>query len=955
MENYRKEGDRPLIKSKTKIKKEKIIMKKTFKTLISVILAIIMTMSVMITPISASEGEVELDISNETKFDWGDTVTFNIVIKNNTDSRITNVDLVSEAKGMSEYFDETEDSVGRIDYITPGATRTVEVKYATESISGISSFFRGISTFFSQLFSRFSRSYAYTEKIKVGFSNVTFGIDVDYEVAPPTTSGNVNLDDPDPDVEIYSFETDTYDILIGETKTVTFTSEIFSNIELEDNAVKVIDEDNNTVGTMNDNGVNGDVTADDGIYTLKVALSSNEKKTVEYFSTVNGLVSDGITVGYYKHYSSEELAELTQVITTVENTASKYLDDEGFLIEGELDNAMNDLIAALNRMDCVESYTIDGYSIKIILTNGTSYIYSFSKSGTDSVGSVSSVQPYKFDENRPYNSYLQGLSDVATDGSARIIDDEFEDYSFNSATTGDTLNINNDRNYDRHEVTLDALKTIINSDIVTWHGHGGYDSDIGSFMAIGEMYSEDIYSAYEDDFNAERIITVSGGRLAITGGFIQKYAGNLSGHIFYMGTCSSSRDMEDGRENNWELASEFNKKGAIAIGNTDTIDTDYNTHMEAAIYNRMCQTKDSGEYYSLGEALSYARGVYGNDDGDARVEIYPKTSTAQNFRLHEVEKGNLAGVIKDASTGSSINNALIRIYKDGDLIASTRTDWSGTYNLAVPAGDYVLKVSAGSFKTAKMAVTVRANVTTYNETFLLIFNGLSAGYANGSTINAITGQLLPNVSINIRNSWNNQQGQIIQTITSNENGYYEVSLPAGLYTFECYKDGYITTYKNVIVFVYDYGSQDISVAPELGEGYYRVVLTWGENPHDLDSHLFGTTDEYSYRVYYGSKNAYNTNGDFVANLDVDDTSSYGPETTTFFVESDAKYEFYVDWYSGYGTWASSGGKVEVYNGAYLINTYYVPSVDNNYGSWKVFSIEDGVYTSHNIIQSNDIY
>ncbi len=930
--------------------KGNLIMKKSFKTIISVILAIIMTMSVMITPISASEGEVELDISNETKFDWGDTVTFNIVIKNNTDSRITNVDLVSEAKGMSEYFDETEDSVGMIDYITPGATRTVEVKYATESISGISSFFRGISTFFSQLFSRFSRSYAYTEKIKVGFSNVTFGIDVDYEVAPPTTSGNVNLDDPDPEVEIYSFATDTYDILIGETKTVTFTSEIFSNIELEDSAVTVIDEDNNTIGTMNDNGANGDITADDGIYTLKVALSSNEVGGKKYYSSVRNVLSNDLTIGFYRNFTDSDFANYEYVSNEIEIAISPFIDDNGYIIEGKEQEAIDAIETALDkqkREGRVVSYTANELEYEITLVDDFVFSYMLMQAGQESgVGSCELVTIQSF-KGQWTDSSLNAGSDSMTDGSAQLIANTFDEYVFS-------------KNLDNEEVTLDSIKGLKEDSVVVINTHGGYSEKYGSKICLGQSRTTAINEDYKEDYWAGRIgYSGAAGKsvYSISGGFIEKYCDNLNNSLIYLGACSTCKDMLDGQSNEYELAQAFIDKGATAVvGTNNTVSARYDYDFGIALFKGLTKVSDD-KYYTLQQAFDYATEIAGSSDSrGTHFDIYPLNSAkAQNFRLHEIEKGNLAGVIKNASTGSAVSNALIRVYKDGELVASTRTDWSGTYNLAVPAGDYVLKVSAGSFKTAKMAVTVRANVTTYNETFLLIFNGLSAGYANGSTINAITGQLLPNVSINIRNSWNNQQGQIIQTITSNENGYYEVSLPAGLYTFECYKDGYITTYKNVIVFVYDYGSQDISVAPELGEGYYRVVLTWGENPHDLDSHLFGTTDEYSYRVYYGSKNAYNTNGDFVANLDVDDTSSYGPETTTFFVESDAKYEFYVDWFSGYGTWASSGGKVEVYNGAYLINTYYVPSVDNYYGSWKVFSIEDGVYTSHNIIQSNDIY
>lgn len=933
-----------------------------FKRTISVILTLMLMLGCCIPAFAGDvNGTVDLSVSCNSSYKWGDDIVFTVTIANNTDKRINNVNLVAEAKGVNKYFSKSDDSIGTIEYITPGATRTVDLILKTKKISSIESFFRSISTFFKNLFSKFSRSYSYTKKIKVGMSNITFGISADYEVSEQNNNGGVNLDDPEPDVEIYSFATDTYDILIGETQEVTFTSEIFANIELEDDAVKVVDVDSNIVGIMNDKGMYGDEEENDGIYTLGVSLSSDEVCTKAYRSTVNGCYSEEVVVGFYKHYSDAELDEMTQIVESATEIAGKYTDAEGNIIEGKLHLAMNELSSKMEEFknrNIVKSYTVDGMDFKVELVNGMTYSYSFGLANTDNVGTMVSVQPYKFDENNPYSSEMQALSDAATDGSARRVSGEFEDYTFNSATSGNNLNTSNDGNYDRHEVTLDNLQVIINEEVVSWHGHGGYDSDVGSFMCTGEMYTEDIYSAYEQDISAGRIY-LSGDRFLITGGFIQKYAGDLSGHLFYMGTCSSAKDMEDGRSNQWELAQEFVNKGAVVVGNTDTIYTRYNTRMEAAIYEYLCQQDADGNYHTLEEALSYARDLYGDNDGHpsdaARVEIYPNTNAAHNYRLHETEKGNIAGVIKNAANSYTISNALIRAYKNGDLIASTRTNGSGSYNLELPAGEYIVKISAGGFKTTKMAVTVRPDATTYNETFLLIFAGVNEGYANGNTKNAITGQLLPDVQINIRNGWNNEEGEIVKTITSNGNGYYEVELPAGWYTFECYKDGFITTYKNILVFVYDFMSQDISVAPELGEGYYRVVLTWGQDPSDLDSHLFGSTPDYSYRVYYGDKNGYDDEGNIVANLDVDDTTSFGPETTTFLIEENGKYDFYIDWFSGSGTWASSGGKVEVYNGAYLINTYFVPSVSNRNGSWKVFSIENGVYTSYNIIQSQDIY
>ena len=66
---------------------------------------------------------------------------------------------------------------------------------------------------------------------------------------------------------------------------------------------------------------------------------------------------------------------------------------------------------------------------------------------------------------------------------------------------------------------------------------------------------------------------------------------------------------------------------------------------------------------------------------------------------------------------------------------------------------------------------------------------------------------------------------------------------------------------------------------EYTEFYLRLTLTWGENPRDLDSHLWTPSIEGSpYHVYFGSKGSENSRP--YAQLDVDDVSSYGPENIT---------------------------------------------------------------------------
>ncbi|MCB1150245.1 hypothetical protein KDK88_01765 [bacterium] len=73
---------------------------------------------------------------------------------------------------------------------------------------------------------------------------------------------------------------------------------------------------------------------------------------------------------------------------------------------------------------------------------------------------------------------------------------------------------------------------------------------------------------------------------------------------------------------------------------------------------------------------------------------------------------------------------------------------------------------------------------------------------------------------------------------------------------------------------------------------YRIELTWGAEPRDLDSHLYSPNGEH---MYYGNRTITG------ADLDTDDTSGFGPENTriSFLVEGDVDhYEYKVYLYSG---------------------------------------------------------
>lgn len=127
----------------------------------------------------------------------------------------------------------------------------------------------------------------------------------------------------------------------------------------------------------------------------------------------------------------------------------------------------------------------------------------------------------------------------------------------------------------------------------------------------------------------------------------------------------------------------------------------------------------------------------------------------------------------------------------------------------------------------------------------------------------------------------------------------------------------------------------------------RVALSWGEKPFDLDSHLIFPGGH----IYFDSKEGTD------ANLDVDDTDSYGPETVTIskkhFGES---YIYAVQDYSNKGLpnsnyLSASKAKVFVYVGSSLVRSYSVPAGKRG-NIWTVFKLNpNGEFEDINSVTS----
>jgi hypothetical protein len=160
------------------------------------------------------------------------------------------------------------------------------------------------------------------------------------------------------------------------------------------------------------------------------------------------------------------------------------------------------------------------------------------------------------------------------------------------------------------------------------------------------------------------------------------------------------------------------------------------------------------------------------------------------------------------------------------------------------------------------------------------------------------------------------------------NGNFSIGgVPTGDKTLQTLASGYIvqTQPKNVTG-----GANSpvaIALSPVLSSAEIRIVLTWGEAPGDLDAHLSGPRCGFPSRFHAAY---FDQNPVDYAQLDLDDTSQFGPETMTIRQSNGiwiaGEYVYWVHNFNGAPEFGSSAGIITVFQGSSQIAQFPANSV-----------------------------
>lgn len=328
----------------------------------------------------------------------------------------------------------------------------------------------------------------------------------------------------------------------------------------------------------------------------------------------------------------------------------------------------------------------------------------------------------------------------------------------------------------------------------------------------------------------------------------------------------------------------------------------------------------------------------------------------------------VSGQLYNVITQTGVAGATLTFTNDSAEGTAT-TDTNGSYSVMLENfRRYDINISATGFRTV-----VYNNLSTFalnaisTEMIPMIPTSITGeGTMIGSVSNARTAEGLAGVSIDLREGINNRDGIVVATGITDGSGNYSMIAVTGVYTAEFSLDGFTKAYTTVVSIGGQITDTDISIITETTAGlnndgaFATIILSWRENPNDLDTFLTGPITEQGERfklAYYqklftidGQYSQYPTNfnaanpcasPEVVASIDIDDVSSYGPETTTICQVENGVYSYYVHHFSGSSTITDSPAQVVVTTESGITRTFIAPpgATGSTTDVWHVFDLD----------------
>ena len=330
--------------------------------------------------------------------------------------------------------------------------------------------------------------------------------------------------------------------------------------------------------------------------------------------------------------------------------------------------------------------------------------------------------------------------------------------------------------------------------------------------------------------------------------------------------------------------------------------------------------------------------------GDRTGAWIGDTMASQYQRLSTACGSTIAGQVISASDGAAVGGAQVEIKtRSGTTVGSVTADASGNFITSpLAAKTYQITATAANYISLQPSnVIVSPRSPTALGRIPLVRTSGGVGSATGTIRNARTLQAVPGARVDLRPGLNNFQGAVSYTTTSTSSGAYGLNqIAPGVFTATATASGYSPNARTIAVIGgAQSSSQDIELYPTAPINTIGIVLFWGSTPRDLDAHLTGPVAGTRFHVYWNNKGS--LTGSPFAGLDVDDTTSFGPETITVTQQTAGVYRFSVHNYSdrsstGDRSLSNSGAFVRLFLPGRNPTTFAVPNAAGNL--WTVFEL-----------------
>jgi len=312
------------------------------------------------------------------------------------------------------------------------------------------------------------------------------------------------------------------------------------------------------------------------------------------------------------------------------------------------------------------------------------------------------------------------------------------------------------------------------------------------------------------------------------------------------------------------------------------------------------------------------------------------------------------GYIMDTTTKDKVpqgylSGAKISFVKDSNTYYA-KIVGDGIYEVTLPIGRYLRIVTIPGFNPVQSKICIRTSASIDNPKHTINLDEIPkpapkqkeqipVASAPTYTIRGVIKDSTNNKPVNSTSVTvvfiNNATGDKYNA-TISAGGIYEVDgLPEGKYKIVATLSGYSeeVEFRNISASSNEKDlTNAILLSPDI-QGW-RIVLTWAQNPLDLDAHVIltdGTTE-----VNFDNKKS----PDGHITLDVDNKQGFGPETVSFLNPNPGVYKFYVQRYSNEKPLQQSQAKVVVYNNDKKYKSYHVPTDgDTTLDNWYVFDLD----------------